>query len=66
LSAKGKDALRSHRPRFGAFATLPTTDPNAAAAELDRPINDYGFKGALIIGHIQGGYLDDKSFYPTS
>jgi predicted TIM-barrel fold metal-dependent hydrolase len=58
------DALRSHPTRFGAFATLPTADPNAAAAELDRAINDYGFKGELINGHIQGRYLDDKCFWP--
>jgi hypothetical protein len=56
------DALRSHPTRFGGFATLPTADPNGAAAELERAIRDYGFKGALINGHIQGRYLDDKFF----
>jgi hypothetical protein len=58
------DALRSHKTRFGGFATLPTADPNAAAAELERTIDDYGFKGAVINGHIQGRYLDDKFFWP--
>ena len=58
------DAVRSHPTRFGGFATLPTADPNAAAAELERTIRDYGFKGALINGHIQGRYLDDKFFRP--
>ena len=58
------DAVRSHPTRFGGFATLPTADPNAAAAELERTIRDYGFKGALINGHIQGRYLDDQFFWP--
>jgi hypothetical protein len=58
------EALRSHPARFGGFASLPTSDPNAAAAELERTIHDYGFKGALINGHIQGRYLDDKFFWP--
>lgn len=58
------DAVRSHPTRFGGFATLPTAGPNAAAAELERTIRDYGFKGALINGHIQGRYLDDQFFWP--
>jgi predicted TIM-barrel fold metal-dependent hydrolase len=58
------DAVRSHPTRFSAFATLPTANPNAAAAELERTIHDYGFKGALINGHIQGHYLDDQVFWP--
>jgi uncharacterized protein len=58
------DAVRSHPTRFGGFATLPTADPSAAAAELERTIRDYGFKGAVINGHVQGRYLDDKFFWP--
>jgi predicted TIM-barrel fold metal-dependent hydrolase len=57
-------ALRSHPTRLTGFATLPTADPNAAAAELERTHRDYGFKGALLNGHIQGRYLDDKFFWP--
>jgi predicted TIM-barrel fold metal-dependent hydrolase len=30
------DAVRTHPDRFRAFATLPTSDPQAAAAELER------------------------------
>jgi predicted TIM-barrel fold metal-dependent hydrolase len=57
-------AVRNYPTRFGGFATLPTADPDAAAAELGRTIHDYGFKGALINGHIQGRYLDDAFFSP--
>jgi predicted TIM-barrel fold metal-dependent hydrolase len=58
------EAIRSHPTRFGGFAALPTADPDAAVAELERTIHDHGFKGAVINGHIQGRYLDDKFFWP--
>jgi hypothetical protein len=58
------EAIRSHPTRFGGFAALPTADPDAAVAELERTIHEYGFKGAVINGHIQGRYLDDKFFWP--
>jgi hypothetical protein len=58
------NALRSHPTRFGGFATLPTADPSAAADELERTIRDYGFKGAVINGHVRGRYLDDEFFWP--
>jgi predicted TIM-barrel fold metal-dependent hydrolase len=57
-------AVRSNPTRFGGFATLPTADPKAAAAELERAVRDHGFKGALINGHVQGRYLDDRFFWP--
>src|SRR5579862_371179 len=53
-------AMRSHPARLAGFATLPTAGPVAAAAELERTVRDCGFKGAVINGHIQGRYLDDK------
>jgi predicted TIM-barrel fold metal-dependent hydrolase len=31
---------------------------------LEHAIRDYGFKGAVINGHIQGRYLDDQFFWP--
>jgi predicted TIM-barrel fold metal-dependent hydrolase len=58
------EAMRSHPERFGGFAALPTADPEAAAAELERTIRDCGFKGAVINGHVNGRYLDDKFFWP--
>ncbi len=57
-------ALSKHPTRLGGFATLPTADPSAAAAELERTIGDCGFKGALINGHVRGRYLDDEFFWP--
>jgi len=54
--------------RFAAFATLPAPDPQAAAAELERTVTNYGFKGAMVHGFtLLGGervYIDDKRFWP--
>ena len=41
------------------------SDPPAAVAELDRCVSEFGFKGALIDGHIDGRYLDDSCFSPV-
>lgn len=58
------DAIRRHPSRLFGFATLPTAAPETAAAELERTIHEYGFKGAVINGHIRGRYLDDRFFWP--
>jgi hypothetical protein len=59
-------AAVAQRPdRFRGFATLPMRDPAAAARELERAVRDCGFLGALINGHINGRYLDDKFFWPV-
>jgi len=58
------DAVGRHPSRFVGFAALPTAAPDTAADELERTTRDYGFKGALINGHIRGRYLDDRFFWP--
>ncbi len=50
--------------RFAGFAALPTPDPKAAAAELDRTISELGFKGAMVHGLTNGVFFDDKRFWP--
>ncbi|HLZ56831.1 MAG TPA: amidohydrolase family protein [Ktedonosporobacter sp.] len=57
-------AVRRHPDRLAGFAALPTTAPDIAAAELERMVNEHGFKGALINGHTRGRYLDDQFFWP--
>jgi predicted TIM-barrel fold metal-dependent hydrolase len=49
--------------RFAAFGALPTSDPKAAADELERTTK-LGFKGAMIHGLANGIFLDDKRFWP--
>lgn len=56
-------AIRKHPDRFAGFAALPTAAPDAAVAELERTIREYGFKGAAINGHVRGRYLDHPFFW---
>jgi predicted TIM-barrel fold metal-dependent hydrolase len=58
-------AVSKYPDRFRAFATLPMRDPKAAAQELERSVRKLGFVGALINGHVNGRYLDDKFFWPV-
>jgi predicted TIM-barrel fold metal-dependent hydrolase len=57
------EAVKAHPDRFLGLAALPTADPAAAAKELDRAVSKLGFKGAMINGHTQGAFLDDKRFW---
>jgi predicted TIM-barrel fold metal-dependent hydrolase len=50
--------------RFAAFGALPTSDPAAAADELERIVSKLGFKGAMIHGLANDMFLDDKRFWP--
>jgi 2,3-dihydroxybenzoate decarboxylase len=56
--------LKAHPTRFAGFATLPTADPRAAVAELERCVTQLGFKGAMIHGHQQGEFLDARKYWP--
>ncbi|HLI19714.1 MAG TPA: amidohydrolase family protein, partial [Stellaceae bacterium] len=51
-------AICAHADRFAGFAALPTPDPEAAAAELERTVTRYGFKGAMIHGLTHGSFSD--------
>ncbi len=57
------EAVKAHPDRFLGLAALPTAAPAAAVSELDRAVTRLGFKGAVINGHTQGRYLDDKDFW---
>lgn len=58
------EQISENPDRFRGFATLPLYDPDAAAAELRRCVNELGFVGALIAGTYQGAFLDDARFDP--
>jgi len=58
------EAIEHHPDRFAGFAALPTPDPEAAAAELDRAVTTLGFKGAMVHGLTNGVFLDDRRFWP--
>ncbi|MCW2933878.1 MAG: amidohydrolase [Actinomycetia bacterium] len=69
LAAKANGELHgmvaAHPDRFAAFATLPVTVPDAAAAELERAVGELGFVGTMISGTIGGRFLDDPFFSPV-
>lgn len=56
--------VRTRPDRFAALAALPTPDPAAAAAELDRCVTQLGFKGAMIHGLTNGQFIDEPHFWP--
>jgi 2,3-dihydroxybenzoate decarboxylase len=56
-------AVAAHPSRFAGLAALPTAAPAQAVKELDRAVTKLGFKGAVINGHTQGLFLDDKRFW---
>jgi predicted TIM-barrel fold metal-dependent hydrolase len=57
------DAVKAHPDRFAGFAALPTADPAAAVAELDRAVTRLGFRGAMINGLTRGRFLDERAFW---
>lgn len=63
-----EEYCQKHPDRFFAFATLPTQNGKAAAEELERCVQEYGFVGAMINGFTntqdpnKGLYLDDPQF----
>ncbi len=59
------EAMKAHPGRFEGFAALPTADPAAAADELERCVRRLGFCGAMIHGHQQGEFLDDRKYWPV-
>lgn len=59
------EAVAAHPARFAGFATLPTPDPAAAAAELERAVSGLGFRGAMVNGHTRGRFLDDQAYWPV-
>ncbi len=57
-------ACQKYPTRFAGFAALPTDNPAAAAAELERCVKTLGFKGAMIHGLSNGEFLDEPKFDP--
>ncbi|MDP7704256.1 MULTISPECIES: amidohydrolase family protein [unclassified Mycobacterium] len=57
-------AVQRYPERLAGFATLPISEPDAAATELERMIGN-GFVGAVVNGHCRGVYLDDPHFEPV-
>ncbi|MFK0170983.1 amidohydrolase family protein [Streptomyces sp. NPDC090306] len=57
-------ARERHPDRFAAFASLPTSAPEEAAAELRRAIEELGHVGTLIHGRTDDEFLSAERFDP--
>ncbi|MBA7569136.1 2-keto-4-carboxy-3-hexenedioate hydratase [subsurface metagenome] len=55
--------VREHPKRFAGLASLAPQNPNEAADELERAVQELGLKGACINSHTKGEYLDDKKYW---
>ncbi len=59
------DLVARHPDRFVAFAaSLPMNDPDAAARELHRAVDELGARGAQVFSNANGKPLDAPEFQP--
>lgn len=56
------EVVAAHPDRFQAFAAIPTPDPQAAAAELERAVTELGFRGAMLYGRTGDKMADAPEF----
>ena len=59
------EVVAAYPDRFRAFATLPLSEPEAAADELERSVREHGFVGCMSYGPIDGRFLDHADFAPV-
>jgi hypothetical protein len=57
-------AVSAHPNRFAAFATLALQEPEKAVGEFERCVKDLKFKGLIVMGTLNGIFLDDPRFTP--
>ncbi|MCY4430284.1 MAG: amidohydrolase family protein [Rhodospirillales bacterium] len=60
-----REVILTHPDRFRAFATLPLSEPQAAADELEYAVRELGFVGCMTYGAIHGRFLDHADFAPV-
>ena len=58
------DVVRHNPGRLEGFAIVPMSEPEAAAAELNHAVTNYGFKGLLMNSNANGKFLDDPKYTP--
>jgi 2,3-dihydroxybenzoate decarboxylase len=56
--------IQANPKRYAALGILPTSEPKAAADELERIVTKLGFKGGVVHGLTNGHFLDEKQFWP--
>lgn len=58
------DLVQKHPNHLQGFATLATTDPVAAARELERAVTKLALNGAMVFPRSRGRSLDHRDFWP--
>jgi len=56
--------ISDHPERFAGLAAVPLQDPEQAAEELRRAVDELGMRGALVNDHTLGHYLDEPQYVP--
>ena len=59
------EVIAAYPNRFRAFATIPLSQPEAAADELERSVREHGLVGCMSYGAIAGKFLDHVDFEPV-
>src|SRR5690606_780 len=59
------EMVANHEQRLRGMATIPMQHPDAAVAELERAVREYGFKAVEIGTSIEGEQLADSRFRPV-
>jgi aminocarboxymuconate-semialdehyde decarboxylase len=59
------DMVRAKPARLRGMATIPMQHPDAAIAEMERVVREYGFKAIEIGTSIEGAQLDEARFRPV-
>lgn len=58
------EVVRTQPGRFTGLGTVPLQDPDLAARELARCVNDLGLAGVQIGTHVEAWNLDDPALFP--
>jgi len=58
------DAIRLHPRRYAGLATVAPQDPQAAAREIERAVQQLRLNGVIINSHTNGEYLDEPRYRP--
>jgi 5-carboxyvanillate decarboxylase len=56
-------AVRRHPTRFTGMIAIAPQNPQAAAKEIERGVNQLGMNSVIINSHTQGEYLSDPKFW---
>ena len=63
INDKFADMTGKYSEKFTALATLPLNNPEASVCELDRAVNELGFKGVMLFSNVNGVALSDKRYW---